>query len=113
MELRKELDAKDEEPSRSDTDLTEIRKKWFEEKGLDAAKAARPHGDRPIRNHGLFSKAERALEIAGWSEGARDDVEIFRLVDTEGLTPLLMVLNEARPARGSETPAPGQAPAVA
>ena len=45
-----------------------VRKKWFEEKGLDPAKAARQHSDRPIRNHGLFSKAERALEIAGWSE---------------------------------------------
>ena len=55
----------------SDTDLSEIRKKWFEEKGLDPAKAARQHSDRPIRNHGLFSKAERALEIAGWSERAR------------------------------------------
>ena len=61
-----------------------------------------------IRNHGLFSKAERALEIAGWSEKARDDIEIFRLVDTEGLTPLLMVLNE-RPdlhyPEGSKAPA--------
>ena len=51
---------------------------------------------KPLRNHGLFSKAERALQIAGWSERARNDVEIFRLVDTEGLTPLLMVLNEPR-----------------
>ena len=58
------------------------------------------HNDRPIRNHGLFSKAEHALQIAGWSEKARNDVEVFRLVDTEGLTPLLMVLNEAG---GSQT----------
>ena len=36
------------------------------------------------------------MQIAGWSERARNDVEIFRLVDTEGLTPLLMVLNEPR-----------------
>ena len=93
---RKELkELRKEETIASSTDLTEIRKKWFEEKGLDAAKAVRPHRDRPIRNHGLFSKAERALEIAGWSEAARDDIEIFRLVDTEGLTPLLMVLNES------------------
>ena len=77
-----------------------MRKKWFEEKGLDPAKAARQHSDRPIRNHGLFSKAERALEIAGWSEQARDDVEIFRLVDAEGLTPLLMVLNESGSSAG-------------
>ena len=47
---------------------------------------------QPIRNHGLFSKAERALKFAGWSEKARRDIEIFPLVDTEGLTPLLMVL---------------------
>jgi hypothetical protein len=69
---------------------------------LDPAKAARQHDDRPIRNHGLFSKAERALEMAGWSERARRDVEVFRLVDTEGLTPLLMVLNEPGAARGSD-----------
>jgi hypothetical protein len=48
-----------------------------------------------MRNHGLFSKAERALQIAGWSDPARNDIEIFRLVDSEGLTPLLMALNEA------------------
>jgi hypothetical protein len=106
-ELRKE------ETGASNTDLTEIRKKWFEEKGLDPTKAVHQHNDRPIRNHGLFSKAERALEIAGWSERARSDLEIFRLVDSDGLTPLLMVLNEARPAGGSETPARGQAQAVA
>jgi hypothetical protein len=48
-----------------------------------------------MRNHGLLSKAERALDIAGWSEEAKRDVEIYRLVDTEGLTPLLVLLNEA------------------
>ena len=47
---------------------------------------------QPIRNHGLFSKAERALTIAGWSEKARRDIEIFPLEDVEGLTPILMVL---------------------
>src|SRR5581483_4844461 len=71
-----------EESLASTTDLTDIRKTWFEEKGLDPAQAARQHRDRPIRNHGLFSKAERALEIAGWSQSARDDIEIFKLVDT-------------------------------
>ena len=60
------------------------------------------HSNRPIRNHGLFSKAEHALQIAGWSEKARNDVEVFRLVDTEGLTPLLMVLNE--PVDGARRP---------
>ena len=37
-----------------------------------------------MRNHGLFSKAEQALKIAGWGEQARRDIEIFRLVDVEG-----------------------------
>jgi hypothetical protein len=99
----------------SDTDLSEIRKKWFEEKGLDPANAARKHRDRPIRNHGLFSKAERALEIAGWSEQAREDIELFRLVDAEGLTPLLMVLNEpgtTRAADGAGRPNRGAAEAA-
>jgi hypothetical protein len=77
-----------EESRKSDTDLTELHKTWHEEKHAD--------GTEPdtIRNHGLFSKAERALEIAGWSDRARKDIEVFRLVEAEGLTPLLMVLNE-------------------
>jgi hypothetical protein len=49
-----------------------------------------------LRNHGLLSKAQRALDIAGWSPAAQSDVELFRLVDSEGLTPILTVLNEAR-----------------
>jgi hypothetical protein len=102
-----------EETLASHTDLTDIRKQWFEEKGLDPAKSVREHNARPIRNHGLFSKAERALEIAGWSERARNDIEIFRLVDAEGLTPLLMVLNEASTTGGSATGAPDEARAVA
>jgi hypothetical protein len=61
----------------------------------------------------LFSKAERALEIAGWSETARDDVEIFRLVDTEGLTPLLIVLNETPSGKGSQASAASQTQSVA
>ena len=110
---RSELERlKKEETQPSVTDLTEVRKKWFEEKGLDATKAARQHRDRPIRNHGLFSKAERALEIAGWGEKARDDIEIFRLVDAEGLTPLLMILNEPEPAKAGKAPAPRQVQTV-
>jgi hypothetical protein len=104
LRLRKsELERlKDEESHTSDTDLGEIRKKWREERGLKPEHAA--HDDRPIRNHGLFSKAERALEVAGWSEKARHDIEIFRLVDAEGLTPLLMVLNEPGGARQAAQP---------
>jgi hypothetical protein len=85
-----------EESRKSDTDLTDLHKKWNEEKRDDGGA-----GSGQIRNHGLFSKAERALEIAGWSDRARKDIEVFRLVDAEGLTPLLMVLNE----RGSAKPA--------
>ena len=84
---------KREESVASDTDLTEIRKKWAEEKGLTGEAAEKYASDAPLRNHGLFSKAERALEIAGWSPRARADIEIFKIVETDGLTPLLMVLN--------------------
>jgi hypothetical protein len=69
----------------------------------DASASARS-GDKPLRNHGLLSKAQRTLDIAGWSQTAQGDVEIFRLVDTEGLTPLLSVLNEASLERGSIRP---------
>lgn len=85
---------KDEEAQPSDTDLTEIRKKWAEEQGMASEEVKKYAEKRAVRNHGLFSKAERALQIAGWSEQARNDIEIFKLVETDGLTPLLMVLNE-------------------
>jgi hypothetical protein len=94
---------REEEGASSTTDLSEIRRKWREEKGLEA-EGLPEHSNRPIRNHGLFSKAEHALQIAGWSEKARNDVEVFRLIDTEGLTPLLMVLNEP----GGRREAPGR-----
>lgn len=51
--------------------------------------------DEKVRNHGLLSKSRRVLEIAGWSASAQKDLEVYSLVDTEGLTPLLTVLNEA------------------
>jgi hypothetical protein len=54
------------------------------------------------RQHGLLSKARRALAIAGWSRSAQQDVEVFRLVDCEGLTPLLALFNEATLAKGGE-----------
>lgn len=68
-----------------------------------APEVAAADGDAPrqLRNHGLLSKAERALDIAGWSQKAKSDVEVFRLVDTEGLTPLLTVLNKASLAKGT------------
>src|SRR5690606_17696863 len=89
-----------EESLPSSTDLTEIRQQWLEEaghtNGPDAAERdERVRQSAKMRNHGLFSKAERALAIAGWSEPARRDIEVYRLVDTEGLTPILGVLNDA------------------
>ena len=86
-----------EESARSRTDLTEIRKKFAQERGI--TQGAEPAGDSILRNHGLFSKAERALEIAGWTERARADIEIFKLIASDGLTPLLMVLTEAHAGR--------------
>ena len=100
-------ELKKEESQASDTDLTEIRKKWAEEQGMTGDEVKKYTEKRAVRNHGLFSKAERALQIAGWSESARNDIEIFKLVDTEGLTPLLMVLNEPSSSVGTSTePAP-------
>lgn len=97
-----------EETLASDTDLTEIRREWAKKQGYKGDDVKQAEEARVLRNHGLFSKAERALQIAGWSEKARRDVEIFKLVDTDGLTPLLMVLNEA--AADEATP-PAEAPA--
>jgi hypothetical protein len=71
--------------------------RWFVTRGWPP-KGGGPH----VRNHGLLSKAQRALEIAGWSAAAQRDVEIFRLVDSEGLTPLLTLFNEATLAKGAE-----------
>jgi hypothetical protein len=102
---------KHEETLASDTDLTEIRKKWASEKGLQGEELKKWTDRKPQRNHGLFSKAERALQIAGWSEEARSDVEIFVLVDHEGLTPLLMVLDEAT-VPGAEPAATGEGAAT-
>jgi hypothetical protein len=100
---RSELERlKREEGEGSITDLTDVRKAWAKQHWAnEPPRAGDP--EHPLRNHGLFSKAERALEIAGWSEKARRDIEVFPLENTEGLTPLLMVLNE-----GGGQPPPGQ-----
>jgi hypothetical protein len=60
------------------------------------------HREDGLRNHGLLSKAQRALDIAGWSAAAQRDVEVYRLVDCEGLTPLLALFNAATLAKGAE-----------
>ena len=71
-------------------------KMWVRQAGVDGS------DDRP-RNHGLLSKAQRALDIAGWSASAQRDVEVFRLVDCDGLTPLLALFNAATLAKGAES----------
>jgi hypothetical protein len=87
---------KAEESEGSMTDLTDVRKAWLKRIGKKPEEMTEEdqlfEKAQPIRNHGLFSKAERALTIAGWSEKARRDVEIFPLENVEGLTPILMVL---------------------
>ncbi len=91
---------KAEETLVSTTDLTDIRKQHLKKFGANTKNPER-HTDRNIiRNHGLFSKAERMLEIAEWSEWARNDIEIYKLVDTDGLTPLLLVLNNEAYSEG-------------
>jgi hypothetical protein len=69
---------------------------WLPRTFADPNKADLP------RQHGLLSKAQRTLDIAGWSAPAQSDVEIFRLVDCDGLTPLLALFNEATLAKGAE-----------
>jgi len=91
-----------EEQRSSFTDLGPYRDEWREQHGPRAKPA--PEEVPPLqRNHGLLSKAERALDIAGWSDYAKRDVEIYKLVDTEGLTPLLVLLNEATLEKGKES----------
>lgn len=88
-ELKKFLE---EETRESLSDLSTVRRQWKEKH-----KDARIDDEklRAVRNHGLLSKAERTLEVAGWSVGSTRDMEIFVLRDVEGLTPLLSLLNDA------------------
>lgn len=97
-----ELKAFGEEEQRpSYSDLGPYRDEWWERQGERAKPRPKPEELPPLqRNHGLLSKAERALDIAGWSDEAKRDVEIYKLVDTEGLTPLLTLLNEATLEKG-------------
>ena len=81
-----------EESRESYSDLSKARIEWRKknEKAADAKIDV-----TPIRNHGLLSKAERALDIAGWSPKSTRDLEVFELSDVDGLTPLLSLLNDA------------------
>jgi hypothetical protein len=91
-----------EEQRNSYSNLAPFRQQWNKEHpdrlAAEDKAQARAQGDKikPLRNHGVLSKAQRALEIAGWSAQAQQDAEIYRLVDTGSLTPLLMVLNDAK-----------------
>jgi hypothetical protein len=104
---RSELDRlRAEESHHSTTDLSEIRRRHVEDlkqggRAMDDAEAVSILDADPLRNHGLFSKAVRALQIAGWSERAQRDFEIFVLADSDGLTPLLAVLNEVEDGDGA------------
>jgi hypothetical protein len=93
-----------EEQRDSLTDLTPYRHVPEELQGKNETPGPGRRGQR-IRNHGLLSKAQRALDIAGWSERAQRDTEVFQLVDVEGLTPLLVVLNEASLTEAGKPPA--------
>lgn len=93
----KELKLEETKPS--DTDLAALRKQWVAAEevhggAVDKALAERIKAAPVTRNHGLFSKAERMLQLTGWTSHAMADMEIFRLTETRGLTPLLMVLND-------------------
>lgn len=91
-----------EEARASKSDLSEVRKKWREKNRPDLAGRKDDLMVRPVRNHGVLSKAERALDIAGWSEDAKHDIEVYRLVDVDGLTPLLSLLNDATLSKSVE-----------
>lgn len=97
-----ELDhLKSEEALPSSTDLTPIRKAWAKKHAIDNEAVRELEKADPIRNHGIFSKAERALQFAGWSKHARNDIEIFVIEQTDGLTPLLMVLTDGHGGTGA------------
>jgi hypothetical protein len=87
-----------EEERASLSDLSTARNKWRDK----IKKSSDKNNEVPIRNHGLLSKAERALDIAGWSAESKRDIEVFKLVDTEGLTPLLSLLNQATLDQGAK-----------
>jgi hypothetical protein len=98
---RRELKNFGKEENRpSYSDLTQYHRQRQQQNGQAAAAEAEPER---IENHGLLSKAERALDIAGWSQKAKRDTEIFRIVETDGLTPILQVLDEMTLASTSKS----------
>ena len=92
-----ELDVlREEESMSSKSALVEARKQWMKENPRGYTKEEQEEflSVKDIRNHGVFSKADRMLENAGWSKRARNDIEVFVFEDVEGLTPLLDALND-------------------
>lgn len=87
-----------EEERASLSDLSTARNKWRER----IKKTSGGETEIPIRNHGLLSKAERALDIAGWSKESIRDIEVYRLIDVEGLTPLLSLLSQSTLDQGAQ-----------
>ena len=96
LDALEERHAQDRAKGRAEGARSPSWKAW-----LSPSRLAPLDGDH-LRHHGLLSKARRALAIAGWSIPAQRDVEVFRLVDCEGLTPLLALFNEATLAKGAE-----------
>jgi hypothetical protein len=106
----KELKAAGKEEARASfTDLNVYRSEFRTKEQTEGRPVKEVAEDRSkrIRNHGLFSKAERALHIAGWSDGAKSDVEVYAITDKEGLTPLLEILTDPK---GKNDPPPPQQP---
>ncbi|MGD9783331.1 MAG: hypothetical protein AB7E80_03530 [Hyphomicrobiaceae bacterium] len=94
-----ELDKlRDEESLSSKSALVEARKVWMRDNPRGYSKQEQEEflSVKDIRNHGVFSKADRMLENVGWSKRARNDIEVFVFEDVEGLTPLLDALNDMR-----------------
>jgi hypothetical protein len=91
---RSELDKlRREEEYASDTELFSIRRRWGDLHGVESSTPEPAKGI--LRNHGVFSKSERALQIAGWSEGARSDIEIYPVVEPNGLMLLAVLENRS------------------
>ncbi|MEL7544153.1 MAG: hypothetical protein AAGJ70_10290 [Pseudomonadota bacterium] len=88
------LSLRAEERGDSITDLSNIRKIAAEKQNLEGERRDEIDSAVAERNHGLFSKAQKTLEFNGWSPGAQSDIELFKLTDKDGLTPLLDVLND-------------------
>lgn len=109
-----ELDRlREEESLSSKSALVEARKQWMKDnpRGYSEEEQKQFLSVKDIRNHGVFSKADRMLQNAGWSPHARNDIEVFVFEDVEGLTPLLDALNDMQldadaGSANEKTPAP-------